>query len=50
MYLARKILLNPQHMGNEIEILNIWGEDQSRPQSEFVALPLLWETRGRAAI
>ena len=23
---------------------------QSRPQSEFVALPLLWDTRGRLAI
>ena len=23
--------------------------DQSRPQSEFVALPLLWDTRGRSA-
>ena len=23
---------------------------QSRPQSEFVALPLLWDTRGRSAI
>ena len=25
-------------------------EIQSRPQSEFVALPLLWDTRGRSAI
>ena len=24
--------------------------DQSRPQSEFVALPLLWDTRGRSVI
>ena len=23
---------------------------QSRPQSEFVALPLLWDTRGRSAM
>ena len=32
------------------EVSNVNGIIQSRPQSEFVTLPLLWNTRGRSTI
>ena len=40
---------NPKEVAKRINSGNV-SLLQSRPQSEFVALPLLWDTRGCSAI
>ena len=44
MSLRNGLVMNPLRCESEVVVF------QSRPQSEFVALPLLWDTRGRSVI
>ena len=41
----------PKQFAKKVKFCDVFGHTtQSRPQSEFVALPLLWDTRGHSAI